>query len=656
MPGSDQVHVSYIETVRRRRSRYLAFTSMMQGKRRERWRGIPVAHSEATVIALRQERERMLGDPSTLHAQPGEDHQDIAHVRADIVSSWRRSHLVGVAPSGVEVPYNPEFDRPSRLIRAAAPVLDRLAEQLLGGPAAIILADSEAQILGRRAGGRELFNALDRAQVAPGFRYAEEYTGTNGIGSALEERRPFMVQGSEHFRDNLQEFTCIGSPLVHPVSRTVEGVLDVTCRFDDTNVLMKPLVLSAVREIESRMYADASLRERLLLEHFLGMSRKTHSAVVSLNENFIISNTAASKLLDASDQALLWDWARRMLTGRDECTGEIRLARDIVVQARATKVVEGGHLAGVLVEMRVRPSSSVCVGVPTPRVRRGPGTRAPSTVSTTLPGRSVAWDRLRRELDAVVDSRPPVLMSGEPGTGKLFLAQYVHQQKAGGETLTVLDAFTAQQDPDAWLERLESGMAMTGTLVVRHIDSLPTALVPRMGGLLEDTAAFRACLVATTRGRGEASASARLLDHFPVSVTVPPLRYRTEDIADIAPVLIRRHTPGPSCPRLQPGALQTLMGLDWPGNVRELEAVLTTALMRSLGSDISQVHLPPEYRFSPTRHRMAALERAERDTILQALADTGGNKLAAAERLGIARSTLYRKMRVLGIDDNRFGG
>src|ERR1700683_1260593 len=60
--------------------------------------------------------------------------------------------------------------------------------------------------------------ALDRAFVAPGFRYAEEFTGTNGIGSPLEDRRPFSVRGGEHFRENLLEFACIGAPVVHPIS------------------------------------------------------------------------------------------------------------------------------------------------------------------------------------------------------------------------------------------------------------------------------------------------------------------------------------------------------------------------------------------------------------------------------------------------------
>jgi transcriptional regulator of acetoin/glycerol metabolism len=160
-------------------------------------------------------------------------------------------------------------------------------------------------------------------------------------------------------------------------------------------------------------------------------------------------------------------------------------------------------------------------------------------------------------------------------------------------------------------------------------------------------------VIATARTRGEPTPAGRVLDHFPFSITVPPLRYRTEDIADLAPALLAAHTAsGKPIPRLCPGTLRTLAALNWPGNLRELESVLATAAARSLGTDITHEHLPPEYRSSSRRAGEAALHRAERDTVIEALAETRGNKLAAAERLGVARSTLYRKIRTLGIDKN----
>lgn len=594
-------------------------------------------HTDPSPAELRGEREEALNEPLSTEDDARRSFRD------EIVSSWRRCQVVGVTPTGDEVPYQPEFERPNRLLRAAGPVIDRLADQLVDGPVSILLADSEAQIVDRRAGARKLTTALDGAGVAPGFHYAEEYTGTNGIGSALEERKPFQVSGAEHFRENLQEFTCTGSPLRHPISGVMEGVLDVTSRVHDNQELMQPLVLAAVREIESRLYADASRREQLLLQHFLQASKRA-TAVITLNEDVVMANTAASSLLDLSDQAMLWDWACRMLGTRDECTGDVRLAHDTVVQAKATKVGDDVGGAGVLVEMRQQRSSTSEAPAAWPRRTQ----RTQSHDTECLPGRSVAAQRLRDDVDAALRIQGPVLICGEPGVGKLYTATHLHRRREYRQTVTVLDALAAHDDHTAWLSRLEGSVASGDTVVLRHLDELPPELAPRVEGTIDAAPA----MIATARSRGEHTTASRALDHFPVSITVPPLRYRSEDIADIAPLLLSVRATHRPPPRLLPTTLRTLTKLDWPGNIRELESVLTTAITRSLGSDISHEHLPPEYRSTDNRTGSSSLQRAERDIVIEALGETQGNKLAAAERLGIARSTLYRKMRILGIDKN----
>lgn len=582
---------------------------------------------------LRGERERLLDGPLKEDAS--------SSFRQEIMSSWQRCQLIGVQTTGLEVPYQAEFERANRLLRAAAPVIEWLAGQLADGPMSILLADSEAQIVERRVGQRELTTALDKALVSPGFYYAEEFTGTNGIGTALETAKPFIVSGSEHFRENLQEFTCVGSPLKHPVSGQVEGVLDVTCGVGDNHGAIKPLVLTAVREIESRMFADASRREQMLLEHFMRANRRAASAVISLNEDVVIANTRASALLDLSDQAKLWDWACRVLGTGDEYTGEIRLGGgDDVALARATRVNEGGPLAGVVVEIRPRACGDGRAGA----ARRRAGGRRGTRADDRLPGRSVAARRLRDDVEAALDTERPVLICGEAGTGKLHIAKHLHRRRGGGGQLTVLDAVDAQDDPGAWAARVNQALAAGDTVVLRRLDQLPDGFDARMEAVIDGAPAAK--VIATTRVRK----GSRLFDHFPFSVTVPPLRYRLDDLPDLAPELLAAHTVQRPVPRLLAGTVRALAALDWPGNIRELESVLATAVKRSLGSDIGQEHLPPEYR-SGTRAVGASLRRAERDIILEALAETRGNKVAAAERLGIARSTLYRKMRMLGIDE-----
>ncbi|MCE0767193.1 hypothetical protein LWC35_30450 [Pseudonocardia kujensis] len=553
-----------------------------------------------------------------------------ARLRPEIASSWRRCRLSGVEADADSVPYEPLLGANRLLTTAATPVLDWLADQLTGGTA-VILADADARILDRRAEGQTLSRHLDRVLCAPGFNFGEEHIGTNGVGSVLESPGPVMIAGAEHYRDNLQGFTCVGTPLRHPVHRRLVGVLDVCCRYDDTNGLMTPLLLSASREIESRMYAESSLRERMLLEEFLKVSRRTSAAVVTLNQDFIITNTAAASLLDPADHALLWEWASGSMPRRGEFAGEVRLSRDVVLHGRARTVgeVRDGP-AGVLVELR-RPANG------SPHRRRD----APRPhEADLLPGRSAAWRRALAELAAADRSGLDVLVTGEPGVGKLRATE-----RLGDPDRTVLDAALAVVDP-GWPDQVRRRLGLPGTLVLRHLDRTPEPLLPTIAALLDGPRSAR--VVATADG----SSDCRLLDHFPARVELPPLRHRPEDIPDIAPVLLARGE-GPA-PRLQAQAVQALMALEWRGNVRELAAVLGSARLRSMGGDIALSHLPAEHRRAVNGPSLPTLKRSEREAILEALSDANGNKLAAAGRLGIARSTLYRKMRALGIDDKRW--
>lgn len=537
-----------------------------------------------------------------------------ARLRPEIASSWRRSRLSRVAPSDDSVPYAPLLDGANRLLTAAAtPVLDWLADQLTGGTA-VILADADARILDRRADGRTLSRHLDTVLCVPGSQFGEEHIGTNGIGSVLEASGPVRIAGAEHYRDNLQGFTCVGTPLRHPVHRRLMGVLDVCCRYDDTNDLMTPLMLSAAREIESRMYAESSLRERMLLEEFLKASRRTSAAVVTLNQDFLITTTAAATLLDPSDHALLWEWASDAMTRRGECAGDVRLHGGAVVSARARMVPD----AGVLIELRGD--------------RAGSPHRRPATSDPELPGRSAAWRRALAEVGAATRSGLDVLVTGEPGTGKTRVAARILPGAA------VFDAALAAVSP-TWTAELQDALRR-GPVILRHLDALPADLAPVVAALLGTSR-----VVATA-----SDPAARLFDQFGARIELPPLRQRPEDLPDVAAALLR--TPSPA-PRLQPAALQALQAYGWPGNVRELGAVLASARLRALGGDIGLAHLPAEHRRAASPS-LPTLRRTERETILEALRDARGNKLAAAERLGIARSTLYRKMRALGIEDTRF--
>lgn len=577
-------------------------------------------HRERVV---RNAREDFLSD---LRLEP-----DI-QLRPEIMTSWRRSKLSGVAPDEIDVPFSPLSEGANRLLsEAATPVMDWLADQLPTGTA-VILADPEARILDRRASGNMYSRYLDEAFCVPGSSYSEEHIGTNGIGSVIETSNPVIITGAEHYRENLQSFTCAGTPLHHPLRRNLTGVLSVSCNYLDTHGLMVPLLQSAAREIKARMYAESSLRERMLLEEFLGASRRTSAAVVSLNEDFLIKNTAAATLLDPTDHALLWEWATASMAQRTEIRSEVTLRSGAVVQAWGRMVGERpGGAAGVLVELRSPGSGS-------------PHRKSAQPVSDPdLPGRSATWRRTLSDVDSAARSGGDVLLTGEAGTGKTRVATRV----AGGNAV-IFEAALAAVEQD-WAMQIRSKLDGPEPVIIRQLEVLPPSHIALLAALLGSPHTARVVATATTTDLG--SQAARLLDHFGVRVELPPLRQRPEDIPDIATALLRE-AGGPSA-RVQPAALRVLGNHPWPGNIRELGAVLASARLRARGADIGDTHLPAEYR-QAGGSTLPSLQRSERETILAALDDCRGNKLAAAELLGIARSTLYRKMRAFRIDDQRW--
>jgi len=120
-------------------------------------------------------------------------------VREPILASWWRSREWQVAADRLDLSYLGAPDLETNLARAAEPVLRHLHEQLDGQPISIVLTDATGLVLRRLTGDRDLERQLDAIMLIPGFSYAEEIVGTNGIGTALESGGPAHVFGHEHY-------------------------------------------------------------------------------------------------------------------------------------------------------------------------------------------------------------------------------------------------------------------------------------------------------------------------------------------------------------------------------------------------------------------------------------------------------------------------
>ncbi len=567
-------------------------------------------------------------------------------IRSEILASWTRCRVEGVEPSQLALTYCAEVDPSnSKLFRAAKPVLDRFAARLHNTHSSIILADRNARVLGRWSGDRTLDNQLERISVACGYTLTEAVAGTNGIGTALEEGRPAIVWGGEHYVETFMHFTCIGAPIRNPLTRQTEGAVNIACRNRDTNSLILPMVLEIAGAIEDELYRDTAARERTLFDHFLRRSRNSLAPIVTMSEQFFVANTPAARLLDGANQALLWEQASQVMSrgtaqGFDLSLGERSL------EAKCSPVELAGRNIGVVIELSERTA---------PTSRLWPE-RSVNPAEPGLIGSSQAWQDIIALVRGCGPSRLPLVFLGEPGTGKLTLAQYAHRLSAVSGPLTLHDAsLVAIEGSEPWLQSLRQKLLHPeGTLLIRHIDLLDTATATAVCGLLDSPFEVAPRLMATASDRPpEKLEAGGLIDRFVVRATVAPLRERPEDLKEVLVGSLQEYSGGSCIPRFAPEALQALLRLDWPGNVRQVRGVVESLAASCRSTVIQLSHLPEDLRGQAGRRRLSRLERAELEQILLALSQSGGNKVEAAKALGIGRATLYRKLRTFGVELDR---
>lgn len=301
-----------------------------------------------------------------------------------------------------------------------------------------------------------------------------------------------------------------------------------------------------------------------------------------------------------------------------------------------------------------------------------------------VPGQSPAWQKLMAQVAQVAPANAPVLLQGETGSGKEVVARTLHAQsrRAAGPFLAVNCGAVSRELLESELFGHEKGSftgataakpgliaaAEGGTLFLDELGEMPGPMQVSLLRFLDrgeyrpvgSTRTLQAdvrILGATNQDIQELVHQGRFRDDLlyrinTVTLRVPPLRERTEDLPKLAEhILSILRIPGNTKRPLSPEALQVLTTHQWPGNVRELRNVLEGIVLMSHGTgSISRdevLALLPQ-----TRNRLQTgdpshlpLEEIERLHIQRVLEASGGNKTHAAKTLAIDYKTLLTKLK-----------
>ncbi len=308
-------------------------------------------------------------------------------------------------------------------------------------------------------------------------------------------------------------------------------------------------------------------------------------------------------------------------------------------------------------------------------------------------GESQAIKTVFDRLTTVAPTDVPVRIQGESGTGKELVARALHNLSGRKEEpyLKINCAAIPEDLLESELFGYEKGaftgavqskkgkfeVANNGTIFFDEIGELALSLQAKLLRVLEEQEITRLgsnssikidvrMIFATAKDLKKAIRERTFREDLfyrinVVPITIPPLRERGEDIADLTEHFLKRYAAkyGKEGLEISSNAYERLLAHNYPGNVRELKNGIERAVLLSTGGRIHIAHLPSDFRTQtesvPFFNEGMSLDEGvkcyERQRILQALNETGWKKVAAAERLGISRKVLWKKLKDLDIQE-----
>ncbi len=306
-------------------------------------------------------------------------------------------------------------------------------------------------------------------------------------------------------------------------------------------------------------------------------------------------------------------------------------------------------------------------------------------------GESAAMMRVFETIQQVAPSRATVLVVGETGTGKELIAHAIHRLSprknnpfiavhAAALPTTLLESELFGHEKGAFTGAVERRagrfeLADGGTLFLDEVGELEPAMQVKLLRVLEERSFERLggqktietdvrLVAATNKDLKQLAEQGKFRDDLfyrlsVVTLRLPPLRERRDDI----PLLVRRFIDefnrdnNKQVRELTPEAMNVLMAYDWPGNVRELRNAVEQMIVLARTDKLTLRDVPANIRGGADLTKISVVrtgmtvEEAEKQLIIQALKETGGNRTAAAKKIGISRRTLHRKLKQFNLQD-----
>ncbi len=631
-------------------------------------------------------------------------------VREMIASSWERCLSQGVNPEQKAAPLLATEgtlhilrQKNTDLMKCARPVLAQARVFLRDLETILILTDYNGVNLDVVGDPECVENAIGIGMV-PGSGWKETVSGSNAVGTAMATGMPTQVHGEEHFIQGFKPWTCTAGIISDPYDNQLIGVIDVSGLSNTFDKFHVPLVVSWANQIQLSLAKNTSEQWNIIRENSQCDFKNTHR-----NAGKLLFDTQG-RLIDHSQNAcsilsslgIEYDFSMKSRLSLERFGGdEIVYPHDAGLWLSSDwiePVKEKNELVGFKIELPTNKRSSQ-------------RTSTPSNISAIkinsqaepfekISGQSASVKASIEKASKAATTPLPVLLLGDTGVGKEMFARAIHETSnfsngpfidlnCGAFTKDILSSELFGHVEGAFTGAKRGGMmgkieaANGGTLFLDEIGEMPLEIQPvflrvlqerkihRVGAIAPIPVNFRLIAATNSYLRREVSEGRFRKDLFfrlsTVAIALDPLSRRKEDIDEIAHIVLKEIQNSQEIvpKRISASLITALKNREWPGNIRELVNVIECMCYMSSNETLTTKDLPAGYQPGeslvsgvPTEQNQSSqslsnLDIAEQQAIENAITEFGGNITQAAKILGIAKGTLYRKMKKYKLENPR---
>lgn len=531
----------------------------------------------------------------------GNDIKVIDKIPPTILQSWKRCRRLNVNHEHIKkddvlqsTNLNELLAINEKLLTAARPVLQHIFNFLRGKNYLLVLSDNEGYILDT-LGNPPFIHQTEKIFLTPGVNWQEKLKGTNGIGTVLIEQTPLSIPSWTHYSLPVSFLDCWASPIKH-LNGELIGVLNISGEAGASHKHLMDMTTTGAQMIEQSLQISEMMKG-------LNFCREKIYTISKMLSN---GPAHSGRCLEGEKS-----WQGRSL--------KMHSVFDIAGRAAktdSTVLIQGESGTGKEIVARNIHKSSLRSDKPFITLN-----------CAAIPGNLVESELFGYSEGAFTGAKK----GGQPGKFEL----------ANGGTIFLDEIGEMPFNVQASLLRVlqQKEICRIGDGKCREVDVRIIAATNQNLQQLVDQGKFRLDLYYRLKV---------------IPISVPPLRERIEDLWDLVPYFVKKICTKLGLPivEISPDLYQCLVGYSWPGNVRQLENCIESLVALSDGSPIlTPEDLPDEYRSNhlgpkagPANKLALHTNNLERITIIQALKDSQGNVTDAARKLGIGRTTLYRKL------------